>query len=265
MELVDCHIHTTFSDGSSSLEEHAQRATELGVTTLACTDHLTLPRAMDPLCEVSVAEADLPAHRAMIERVRGLFPELDLVYGFECDYYPDCAPNIARWGSNATFLLGSVHGVDGRWIDDLSDLSYWEECGTDALWERYFEVWCEACTFGFDSMAHPDLIMLLGRFPLDPAAPKRFYHQAAEAARDCGVRIEVNTAGCIKPVGCMYPAPDFLEAFYRAGVPVTVGSDAHDARRTADRIEEAYGFLHRVGYRFIEVPTAAGGWRRVAL
>ena len=267
MELVDCHTHTSFSDGTSTLLENARRAQELGITTLACTDHLTLPEAIDPGCEVSVPEGDLAAYRATIAQARESYPDIEIVYGFECDYYPGCEANVARWTAGATFRLGSVHMLDGRWIDDLSDLSYWDERGTDAVWERYFEVWTDACgsACSFDSMAHPDLVMLLGRFPGNTPVVERLYAQAADAAQACGVHIEVNTAGLVKPVGCMYPAPALLEAFCKAGVPATVGSDAHAVARIGDHLEAAYGELYRAGYRSIDVPTAAGGWRRVDL
>ena len=265
-ELVDCHTHTSHSDGSATVEQNVRRAAELGIRTICCTDHLTLPVEMDPQCEVSVPEADLPAYARDIELARAEFPQVDVVFGFEADYYPGCEPNIARWTRGATFVLGSVHGIDGRWIDDLSDLSYWDEMGTDYIWERYFEVWAQACfsRFGFSSMAHPDLVALLGRRPGD-AARRRLYEFAAEAARESDVRVEVNTAGLIKPVGAMYPDPELLALFSRAGVPLTVGSDAHVVTRVGANIPEAYALAHDAGYRGIDVPTSDGGWGRVEL
>lgn len=265
MELIDCHTHTFYSDGHSTVLENARRAQELGITTLCCTDHLTLPHEIDPTCEVSVAEEDLAAHAREVAAAREAFPQLDLVYGFECDYYAGCEPNIARWKGDATFLLGSVHGIDGRWIDDLRDLSYWDEIGCDAVWTRYFDTWCTACASParFDSMAHPDLVMLLGRFPSFDLAP--LYAQAASAARDAGVHVEINTAGLLKPVARMYPHVDFLRAFHAAGVPLTVGSDAHSVDRIGQNIERAYHLAREAGYRSVDAPTPDGDWRTIAL
>ncbi len=265
-ELVDCHTHTTHSDGSSTVAQNVRRAAELGFTAICCTDHLTLPAEMDPSCEVSVPEADLPAYARDVELARASFPGVDVVFGFEADYYPGCGENIARWSRGATFVLGSVHSLDGRWIDDLGDLSYWDEMGTAYVWERYFEVWAQACLSGtgFSSMAHPDLVALLGRRP-DEASRRRLYGSAAEAAREAGVRVEVNTAGLVKPVGAMYPDPELLALFSRAGVPLTVGSDAHALSRVGANIPEAYALAYRAGYRHIDVPTSAGGWRYIEL
>ena len=50
---------------------------------------------------------------------------------------------------------------------------------------------------------------------------------------------------------------------FAAGVPLTVGSDAHHASRIGESIAEAYRYAHRIGYTSIDAPTAAGGWRSI--
>ena len=265
MEIVDCHTHTSYSDGKASVEENVARASGLGISTICLTDHLTLPQAIDPTCEVSVAEADLPRYAADIMASRARHPEIDVVYGFECDYYPGCADNVRRWSEGATFRLGSVHMVDSRWIDDLDDLSYWDEHTADEVWERYFLVWGQACASGlFDSMAHPDLVSLLGRYPDDETMRGLFAQAALDASR-AGVHVELNTAGAIKPVGRFYPHPELLELFCEAGVPLTVGSDAHVVTRVGEGIPAAYALAACAGYRSVDVPTPDGGWRRVSI
>ncbi len=86
-------------------------------------------------------------------------------------------------------------------------------------------------------MAHPDLAKVFGhRAPED--VRERLYAEAAEAFAAAGVAVEVSTAGLRKPVGELYPAPTFLAACRRAGVPATLASDAHrpeDVGRDFDR------------------------------
>lgn len=173
--LVDCHTHTSFSDGHASFEENVRAAAAAGCRVMVSTDHLTLPASMDANCEVQVTEGDLPAHRLAFEDARKLAaqiaPELSFIYGFECDWYEGCEPLVERWSQGAVVLLGSVHwignpgdiaagaaGTAGTedvarpdtpdslcgWIDDDTNLHVWENLDVRGVWERYVDDWCRA-------------------------------------------------------------------------------------------------------------------------
>ena len=105
IELVDCHTHTVFSDGKSTFQENMQEALAKGITTIACTDHWGRPSFID----CSIEEGKLKQYAFAIERVRGEFPELEIVHGLEADWYPGCSTDLAETRGNATFLLGSIH------------------------------------------------------------------------------------------------------------------------------------------------------------
>ena len=199
--LVDCHTHTSFSDGHASFEDNVRAAAAASCRVMVSTDHLTLPVSMDANCEVQVTEGDLPAHRLAFEDARKLAAqiasELELIYGFECDWYEGCEPLVERWSQGAVVRLGSVHwignpgdimagaaGTAGTenvarpdtpdslcgWIDDDTNLHVWENLGVRGVWERYVDDWCRACEspLNFDVMAHPDLVM---RFSKEGFAP----------------------------------------------------------------------------------------------
>ena len=199
--LVDCHTHTSFSDGHASFEDNVRAAAAAGCRVMVSTDHLTLPASMDSNCKVQVVEGDLPAHRLAFEDARKLAaqiaPELELIYGFECDWYEGCRPLVERWSRGAVVRLGSVHwignpgdiaagaaGTAGTedvarpdtpdsscgWIDDDTNLHVWENLGVRGVWEHYVDDWCRACEspLNFDVMAHPDLVM---RFSKEGFAP----------------------------------------------------------------------------------------------
>ncbi len=272
MVVVDCHTHTSFSDGMGTFEENARAATAAGCSVLVCTDHLTLPASMDPAGEVQVVEVELPAHRAAFESARAAHPELEMVYGFEADWYPGCEDDVRRWSSGAQVLLGSVHWLgekdDGAWIDDTSDLRVWHELGPDEVWRRYVAAWCAACEspLAFDTMAHPDLperMRPLGLAATIDLAP--LWDEMVACARDTGRRVELSTAGWRKGVGDYYPSRGLLERFRAAGVPITLGSDAHVPSDVCDGIREACAHAWEVGYRTIEVPHADGSWERMPL
>ena len=44
-----------------------------------------------------------------------------------------------------------------------------------------------------------------------------------------------------------------------------MGSDAHVVTRVGENIDQAYALAAAAGYRSIDVPTAAGGWRSVSI
>lgn len=268
---ADCHVHSSYSDGEDDLLAMVEAGIAAGLDVMVLTDHLTLPTAMDPTADVSVAARDLPFYRADVlaldhlSRAKG-GPEV--VLGFECDWYPGSEANIARWSAGAKVRLGSVHWVGGGWMDDAQDLSVYEELGADELWRRYVDAWCSACESpaNFDVMAHPDLAR---RFEAEGWAPTidlaPLYDRMAECAHDTGKRIELSTAGLRKPFADYYPARPLLERFRRAEVPITLGSDAHRACDVAFGLADARAHALEIGYREQQVPHADGSWETCTL
>lgn len=301
--LVDCHTHTLFSDGVATFAENVRAAATAGCRVMVSTDHLTLPASMDPTCAVSVAEGELAAHRAAFDEACAaaaeLAPELEYIYGFECDWYEGCEPYVKRWSAGATVRLGSVHwlgnpgditagaarpgdaddpaarvatagtpGSGAGWIDDGDDLHLWLELGPDEVWRRYARAWCRACEspLAFDVMAHPDLAQRFCQEGLAATCDLRpLMDEMAACAHDTGRRIEISTAGLRKGVGDYYPGRALLERFCRAGVPITFSSDAHVARDICSGIADAMSHAFAIGYRSFDVPHADGSWEHVPL
>lgn len=271
--IVDCHTHTHFSDGVGTFEENARAAVAAGCAVLVSTDHLTLPAGpMDPAGEVQVVEAELPTYRERWEAARDAHPELEMILGFEADWYPGCEDDVLRWSAGAQVLLGSVHWLGdkdgGAWIDNADDMTIWREFGADELWRRYVRAWCAACEspLPFGTMAHPDLPERMrnegfaATIDLSP-----LWDEMAACAHDTGRRVELSTAGWRKGVGDYYPSRGLLERFFRAGVPITVGSDGHRPEDICEGIERAYAHAWEVGYRTVEVPRADGSWEAMPL
>ncbi len=269
--IVDCHTHTSFSDGHSTFEENLAAAAAAGCTLLVSTDHLCVPEWFAPDIPFAIPQDRLAEQVAAVRAAQAAGAEqgVEVVFGYECDWYEGCEENIARWRGDATFLLGSVHFIDQHPVDPSDAQELWDDLTMDDVWDAYAERWVKACfsPAGFDSMAHPDLPRLLEAQGFPHTRPlEGHWDRMAEAAREAGVHVEVSTGGLRKaPLGAMYPSPDLLGRFFRAGVPITIASDSHYARDIAYGFDEACRHAYEAGYRTYDAPCAEGGWRTYRL
>lgn len=269
MELVNTHTHTVLSGhGTGTVEELVAAASAARVSTLAVTEHYPLSSAFDPDGTLSMHADAMAGYLEAIERASRVNPDVEVLAGCELDCLgADEDRSLAEADFEPfSLVLGSVHFIDGWAFDDPADVASWERSGAaDRAWRRYFDLWCEiaAGSGPMTVMAHPDLVKKFGFYPSFDVAP--LYERAAEACAAGGRMVEVNTSGAHYPCKEMYPAPDLLAAFCRAGVPCTVGTDAHDPRHVARGIEDAYRMMYACGYREVTVPTPDGDRRRIAI
>lgn len=269
-ELIDCHVHTELSGhGSGSVGQMVSAAIFKGLGGIVLTEHLPLPDGIDPHNHISMPAEKLGTYvedvHLWAERAKGL----QVVLGAEADWIPGRDDETAAIRKVATdagvqVLLGSVHFLDGWAFDDPHHLEEWDDRDVDEVYASYFGHWCQAARSGlFDVMAHPDLVKKFGHRPSFDA--RELYQEAARAAADGGVLIEVSTAGMRKPVAEMYPAHDLLVAFRSAGVGATAGSDAHATDEVGLDIEAAYGGLVAAGYSEVHLPVARHESRSIPL
>lgn len=269
-ELINTHCHTKYcGHGEGEVQEYVDAARAANLTTLAFTDHFPLSAAFDPTGYLSVPREDLPAYENAVKAARDTYSEIDILLGVEMDYLAndDDRADVYEEMARYDIVLGSVHFVDKWPFDDPAQRSAWDEPGrADHIWRRYIDLWCEAASdksLPFDVMSHPDLAKKFAYMPSFDL--KDSYEKMAEAAREGGRLVEVNTSGSYYACAEMFPAPALLEAFCRAGVPCTVGTDAHIPSNVARDIEKAYKLMYDSGYREITVPMKAHDRRHIAL
>jgi len=146
------------------------------------------------------------------------------------------------------YLLGSVHFIDGLGVDG-EEPRMLDVLGVEESWRLYFETLAAAARSGlFDSLSHPDLVKIFGERPASFD-----YRPVVAAIADSGVAVEVSTAGLHKPVGELYPHPEFLQACRAAGVPATLASDAHSPDLVGRDFDKALELLRSVGYETVTV------------
>jgi histidinol-phosphatase (PHP family) len=60
--------------------------------------------------------------------------------------------------------------------------------------------------------------------------------------------VEISSQGLLRAVNEIYPAPAFLRRFGEAGVPITLGSDAHAPDESAFGYREIIAAARDAGY-----------------
>lgn len=257
---IDCHSHSAYSGhGQGTVAQMVARADGLGLSVFAQTEHLVLPQGMDPSFETSLSKAGMRSYIEDVAEQREILQEhnsgLQLICGIEADWLSGRTDELTALCAPFEYVLGSVHFVDMRPIDDSRDLSLWDEVGIDEVWRRYFVAWLDMAAHPGPIMtfAHPDLPKKYGWLPSFDLRP--YYLEMAKAAARSGCMVEVNTAGLRKDVGEMYPSLELLKAFRAENVACTVGSDAHCPGDVAAHFDEACALMLQAGYEFAMAPT----------
>jgi len=195
------------------------------------------------------ATEDLSEHCAALAHARD--EGLPVLIGIEMDWIPGREGDVRALLAAHPFdiVLGSVH-----WLGDLAvdhpDYPCWDSLGAHDTWSRYLDELAAAAGSGlFDVLAHPDLPKVFGTPMPDSLRGRR--DQAIAAIAESGVAVECSSAGLRKPCAALYPDPDWLAAFRRAGVPVTLASDAHRPEDVARGYATAVAALRGAGYETI--------------
>jgi histidinol-phosphatase (PHP family) len=231
--LPDYHVHTfRCGHAGGASRDFVLQAIERGIGEIAFTDHIPLyflpEAARDP--RLAMREDQFDGYVREVEGLKAEFRGAIAVrLGIEADYAEGHEEELARWLSRADWdlVLGSVHWVDGGWIDDpATSPGRFAKEGAEGLYDRYYRLLAQAARTGlFDVLTHFDLPKKHGHRP--PAPRVAAEREAIEAARGAKVSVEISSAGLRKPVGEAYPEPRLLSAIVEAGIPVTFSSDAH--------------------------------------
>ncbi len=254
--IVDYHMHLRnpreeIAHETWAVDPFVEQARAAGLDEIGFTEHVYYFRQTRSLWTVPyqtercIYDLDAYVDAVLQARERGLPVKL----GLEVDYVPgredETRALLAPYPWD--YLLGSVHFIDGYGVDGEPRLV--DELGVEEAWRRYFEGLARAARSDlFDSLSHPDLVKIFGE-----RVDGFDYSAVADAIAESGVAVEVSTAGLRKPVGELYPHPDFLAACRERGVPVTTGSDAHVPELVGRDFDLARELLREAGYETITI------------
>jgi histidinol-phosphatase (PHP family) len=243
--IIDYHMHTPLCRHAVGEPlEYAQAAAVAGLQEICMTCHCPMPDWFDQWPRMRRSE--LPRYVAMVQEAAEQAP-VRLKLGIEADYYPGTESYVrdmlGEWPFE--FVLGSVHVMNPQYRERLGRLKPAE------LVDAYFDELAAAAATGlFDSISHPDLVKHLA--PVDPLAHEPAIRRMLQAIREADICLELNTSGARKPeVGGFYPSAPVLAWAAEMGVPITVGSDAHEPNLVGYAWDEAGRLLWESGHRAI--------------
>lgn len=248
--LYDSHMHTPLcKHAQGKLQAYARQAEKRGLRGIIFTCHNpTENDGWSPHVRMRTDQFD--TYLSLVDQARADWQgRVDVRLGLECDYYPGAEDWVAGLLRRADFdyALGSVHPqlpeYKARYHTD----------GDERAFQRlYFEHLAMAAETGlFDCLAHPDLVKTV--FPATWQVDRLMddIHGALDRIATTGTAMELNTYGLKKPCQEMHPGRELLAAMHAHGIPVVMGSDAHDPGRVGDDFADALTVLHDVGYETV--------------
>lgn len=251
--LIDYHTHhARCGHAVGELEEYVQRGIEIGLAQLGLSDHMPLLH-VDPatyLPGMAMPMEQLPEYVEECLLLKEKYKDqIDIRVGLEGDYIEGYEEQIERiikaypWD----YVIGSVHFL-GTWdISDSRQLEGWEGKDRYEVHAQYYDAVQKAARTGFyDYIGHVDVIK---RFNYKPEQDTWLLEKAAlDTIREQGMAIELNASGLRMPVEEMFPSRRILEYCLQQGIPLTVGSDAHNPARLAQHLDQATDLLRDIGF-----------------
>lgn len=240
---VDCHAHSTHSDGALSVADVAEKARSLGVRP-SVTDHISrdAPTSVDSPAAVARYLDDLARY--------------DVLRGGEFCWHDALwrelpAPLVRRF----THRIGSLHSIrlaDGSWFR-----VFHRELPAGLTTAAYVEAHVSslealAREMPIDVFAHPTLISPSLR-DLDPHELWSEAHEerVVRALRDAGIAFEISNR--------YRPHARLVRRAAEAGVRLSLGSDGHSREQVGD-VAHPLALARSVGVRDEELydPTRHG-------
>ncbi|MFF2909152.1 histidinol-phosphatase HisJ [Paenibacillus sp. NPDC057934] len=260
---IDYHTHhERCGHAVGKLEEYVKRGIEMGLEQMGLSDHLPLihvdPDSYYP--EMAMPLSELPRYveecLSLKERYRGI---IELRVGLEADYIEGYEEQIRELLSPYPwdYLIGSVHFL-GEWdITDFRQVHGWE--GKDPLdvYRKYYDAVRKSALSGlYDIIGHMDVIKRFGYGPQSPegrAEVRELERSALQAIAESGIAMELNASGLTKPCAEMFPAEHVLQEALTLGIPLTLGSDAHNPAKLGEGLQGARRLLWETGFRELAV------------
>lgn len=236
----DHHMHSVYSDGNAPIDEMARSATEKGMTQVTVTDHMPLPfdtRYAMPRAKIEAYRRDIRQAQTACEGI------LRIKSGIEFEFIPRYREWIQDlWKMGWDHCIVSIHwlrdndiaGMVNGTRREFDDIFQRANADIKTLCRIYYKTAQMAYRTGwFDIAGHLDVIKKHNAdaifFDESDAWYRDLVMETLTVIKACGMKMEINTAGINHPVGAPYPSPWIVHEAAALGIPMVLGSDAHNA------------------------------------
>ena len=239
--LADLHTHTALCNHASGTpEEYLAAAERRNLAFLGVSDHFPAPAEYDERWRMKPSQ--LPEYERLVRGLQNASTMgVAVLYAAEFAYVPGRMDEVCAALDKESFAyrIGSVPYVDGFAFDDPDCIGGWDAFGRDRVWDRYLDLLREFVErHSFEILAHADLPKKFGFRPSRPDLVENRFEEIFRIAAKKGVCLELNTAGLRCPCAEIYPAPNLVRLARKAGMRISLASDAHkpsDVGRDFDR------------------------------
>jgi histidinol-phosphatase (PHP family) len=227
---IDRYVEVALARGATEVGfvEHLYRCVESQTALGQWWKRDPNPHLVAEMEEIMARELDMSLDRyveaILYAKARGKPVKLGLEVDFEPGTEQRVMDLIAPYPWD--YLVGSVHWIGAWWFLRPSGPAEYARRGVRRAFEEYFELTTAlAATRMVDSLGHVDVIKVAGLVP--DGSLRYLWDPVVEATAASGMAVEISSQGLLRAVKEIYPAPAFLAQFHAAGVPITLGSDAH--------------------------------------
>lgn len=266
MRFSNLHQHSTFSDGSSTMEEVVQAAIRKNFVSLGFSDHSYTP------CDESYCMLPdrYPGYFAEIRRLKEKYAgQIELYTGLELDYFSeDCRSRYDYWIASVHYMIfgDRVYAVDHTRQDQTACIQL--ECGGNVydFCKRYYELVVKNVTRSqADIIGHFDVLSKFGVIYEEDPVYQQIALEALDEAMKTTRMVEMNTGAISRGVKTVpYPHPFLLERVQQNGGEIILSADSHHADTIDCHFAACCSTLKELGFDHI-VQLRYNGFRRVPL
>lgn len=256
MITLDLHTHTLYSHGADTPVDMFAAARAKGIRLYGFSEHSPRPHSYNYTHEYRAhLTRHFPVYVDEVRKLQDQYPG-QVLLGMEMDWMDGELDFIQEsiGAHDFDYLIGSVHFLKTWGYDD--DPGDWEETDKSiysARYEEYFLTLARMARSGlFNIAAHPDLIKIFSADVyhrwLNEDSNMDLVRDALMAIKDAGMAMEVSTAGLRKPCKEFYPGPQVVRLAADLGVPISLGSDAHNVSHAAFAFDQLETYVRSFGY-----------------